>query len=96
METARTRKEREVLEISGELKVGVEGVNEVDELLKLLVRARGSADTVIDVTEEEVGFRASVASEEGLFHVSYEEAGIAWVHAGTHGHPCQLLEGFSV
>eukprot|EP00061_Rhincodon_typus_P002281 g17073.t1 len=63
-------------------KVGVEGVSKVDELFEIPVGARGDADTVIDVTEEKVGDRASVTVEEGLFHVSYEEAGIAWAHAG--------------
>eukprot|EP00061_Rhincodon_typus_P000751 g12650.t1 len=65
--------ERGIGDGPGELKVVVEGVREVDELFKLLVGARGSADTVVDVTEEEVGDRASVASEKGLFYVSYKE-----------------------
>eukprot|EP00061_Rhincodon_typus_P001178 g13955.t1 len=51
-----------------EVKVGVEDVSKVDELFKLLVGARGCADTVINITEEEVGDGASVAAEEGLFH----------------------------
>eukprot|EP00061_Rhincodon_typus_P008640 g31432.t1 len=37
----------------GEFEIGVKGVGKVDELVKLLVGARGSADTVIDVAEEE-------------------------------------------
>eukprot|EP00061_Rhincodon_typus_P018218 g47307.t1 len=57
----------------GELKVGLKGVCKVDELFKLLMGARGSTDTVIDVAEEEVGDRAGVAAEKGLFHISYEE-----------------------
>eukprot|EP00061_Rhincodon_typus_P002239 g16967.t1 len=73
--------ERGIKDGPGELNVGVEGVSEVGELFELLVGARGGADTAIDVTEEEVGNRASVASEEALFHISYKEAGIAWVHA---------------
>eukprot|EP00061_Rhincodon_typus_P000509 g11926.t1 len=60
----------------GELTVGVEDVSEVDELFEVLMGAQGGADTVIDIMEEEVGNRASVASEEGLLHISYEEAGI--------------------
>eukprot|EP00061_Rhincodon_typus_P006975 g28167.t1 len=47
--------ERNIRDGPGELNVGVEGVGEVDELFELLVRARGGADTVIDVMEEEVG-----------------------------------------
>eukprot|EP00061_Rhincodon_typus_P006649 g27511.t1 len=39
----------------GEFEVGVKGISKVDEQFKLLVGAQGSADTVIDVTEEEVG-----------------------------------------
>eukprot|EP00061_Rhincodon_typus_P017091 g45635.t1 len=50
----------------GEFEVGVKGVSKVDELLKLLVGAQGSADTVINVAEEEVGDSASVAAEKGL------------------------------
>eukprot|EP00061_Rhincodon_typus_P011016 g35714.t1 len=56
-------------------------------IFKLLVGVQGSADTVINVVEEEVGFRASVAAEEGLFHVSYEEAGIAWAYAVSMATP---------
>eukprot|EP00061_Rhincodon_typus_P009248 g32600.t1 len=63
---------------SGEFEVGVEGVSKIDELFKLLVGAGGSIDTVIEVMVEEVGNQASVAAEEGLFHVSYKGAGIAW------------------
>eukprot|EP00061_Rhincodon_typus_P001252 g14176.t1 len=70
--------ERSIRDGPGELKVGVKDVSEVDELFELLMGARGGADTVIDVTEEEVGDRTSIALEEGLFHVSYKEAGIAW------------------
>eukprot|EP00061_Rhincodon_typus_P006708 g27649.t1 len=48
-------------------------VSKVNELFKLLVGARSSADTVIDVAEEEVGgHNASVTAEKGLFHESYE------------------------
>eukprot|EP00061_Rhincodon_typus_P002957 g18911.t1 len=71
----------------GEFEVDVKGVSKVDELFKLLMVARGSADSVIDVAEEELmGDNVSVAAEEGLFHISYEEACIAWVYAGAHGH----------
>eukprot|EP00061_Rhincodon_typus_P004354 g22374.t1 len=55
--------ERGIRDGPGELDVGVEGVSKVDELFKLLVRAQGGADTVIDVAEEEVGDSASVAAE---------------------------------
>eukprot|EP00061_Rhincodon_typus_P001003 g13410.t1 len=82
MEIERSRKGRGIGDGPGELKIGVEGVNEVDELFQLLMGARGGVDVVIDVMEEEVGDRASVALKEGLFHVSYKEAGIAWAHAG--------------
>eukprot|EP00061_Rhincodon_typus_P003446 g20092.t1 len=58
----------------GELEVGVKGVSKIDELSKLLMGVRGRAKTVIDVTEKEVGDSASVAAEEGLFHVPYKEA----------------------
>eukprot|EP00061_Rhincodon_typus_P010708 g35211.t1 len=37
----------------GELEVGVKGVSKVDELFKLPVGAQGSADTVINLAEEE-------------------------------------------
>eukprot|EP00061_Rhincodon_typus_P002766 g18405.t1 len=81
METERSRKETEVIrDGSGELPVGVEGVSKVDELFELLMGTRGIADTVIDIMEKEVGNGASVAAEQGLFHVSYKEAGIAWDH----------------
>eukprot|EP00061_Rhincodon_typus_P013303 g39596.t1 len=40
----------------GEFEVGVKGVSKVDELFKLFVGARGSANAVIDVAEEEVVF----------------------------------------
>eukprot|EP00061_Rhincodon_typus_P019188 g9757.t1 len=63
--------ERGIRDGPGELKLGVEGFGEVDELFDLLVGARGGVNTVINVTEEEVVFRASVATEEGLFHVTY-------------------------
>eukprot|EP00061_Rhincodon_typus_P018476 g47656.t1 len=76
----------------GEFEVRVKDVVEVDELFKLLVGARGGADTVINVAEEEVGDGASVALEEGLFHVSYKEAGIAWAHTSAHSHPSGLQE----
>eukprot|EP00061_Rhincodon_typus_P000200 g10884.t1 len=69
--------ERGIRDGPDELQVGVEGVGEVDELVELLVGAQCGTDTVIDVMEEEVGLRASVATEEGLFHVTYKEAGIA-------------------
>eukprot|EP00061_Rhincodon_typus_P007800 g29846.t1 len=39
---------------------------------------------------EEATSGASVAAEEGLFHISYEEAGIAWAHAGSRGHLLSL------
>eukprot|EP00061_Rhincodon_typus_P006221 g26623.t1 len=82
METERSRKERELSEmVQVNLGLGVKAIGKVDELFKLLVGARGSANTVINVAEEEVGDRATVAVEEGLFHVPYEEAGIAWAHA---------------
>eukprot|EP00061_Rhincodon_typus_P003608 g20509.t1 len=61
-------------ESPGEFEVVVTGVSKVDELFELLVGAGGGADTVIVITEEEVGDGASVAAEEGLFHVSYKEA----------------------
>eukprot|EP00061_Rhincodon_typus_P011185 g36020.t1 len=38
----------------GEFEVGVRGVSKVDELFNLLMGARGSANTVINVAEEEV------------------------------------------
>eukprot|EP00061_Rhincodon_typus_P008041 g30297.t1 len=37
----------------GEFEVGVKGVDKVDELFKLLMRAQGNADIVINVVEEE-------------------------------------------
>eukprot|EP00061_Rhincodon_typus_P005911 g25997.t1 len=47
----------------GAFEVGLTGVSKVNELFKLLVGARGGVNTVINVAEE-----------EGLFHISYEEA----------------------
>eukprot|EP00061_Rhincodon_typus_P010011 g33946.t1 len=58
----------------------VKVVSDVDELLKLLMGAQGSANTVIDVAEEEVRDGAGEIVEEGLFHVPYEETDIAWTH----------------
>eukprot|EP00061_Rhincodon_typus_P002021 g16397.t1 len=81
METERSRKWREVSEM-----VWVNFRCKVLVKFKLLMGARGGADAVIDVAEEEVGDGARVAAEEGLFHVPYKEAGIAWAHAGSHGH----------
>eukprot|EP00061_Rhincodon_typus_P003877 g21198.t1 len=78
----------------GEIKVGVKGVSKVDELFELLVGAQGGTDTVIDVTEEEVGDGASVASEEGLFHVTYKEAGISWAYAVPFGPVNKNPKGF--
>eukprot|EP00061_Rhincodon_typus_P012536 g38325.t1 len=66
----------------GEFEVGVKGVGEVDELFELLMGVRGSTDAVINIAEEEVTDGASVTVEEGLFYVSYREAGIAQIHAG--------------
>eukprot|EP00061_Rhincodon_typus_P013296 g39585.t1 len=60
----------------GEFEVRVKGVGKVDELFKL-IGARGSADTVISVAEEEVRDDASVTAEEGLFHISYKRQ--AWL-----------------
>eukprot|EP00061_Rhincodon_typus_P003259 g19653.t1 len=53
----------------GEFEVGVRSVSKVDELFKFLVGIQGSAYTVIDVAEEEVGNSASVTAEEDLFHI---------------------------
>eukprot|EP00061_Rhincodon_typus_P007954 g30140.t1 len=68
----------------GEFEVRVKGVGEVDELFELFVGARSSTNTVINVVEEEVRAGANVTAEEGLFHVSHEEAGIARIHTGAH------------
>eukprot|EP00061_Rhincodon_typus_P004798 g23453.t1 len=38
----------------GEFEVGMKGVGKVDELFKLLMGVRGSADTIINVMGEEV------------------------------------------
>eukprot|EP00061_Rhincodon_typus_P002783 g18448.t1 len=57
----------------------MKGVSKVDELFKLLVGTRGSADTILSVAEQEVGDSASGTAEKGLFHISYEEAGISWL-----------------
>eukprot|EP00061_Rhincodon_typus_P008924 g31979.t1 len=46
--------ERGVGDGPSEFEVGVKGVNKVDELFKLLMGAQGSADTVINVAEEEI------------------------------------------
>ncbi|MBB6725643.1 hypothetical protein, partial [Proteus mirabilis] len=64
----------------------------MDELFNLLVGARGSTDTFSDVAEEKVGSGASVAAEDGLFHISNKEAGIAGAHAGAHGYSFGLEE----
>eukprot|EP00061_Rhincodon_typus_P009333 g32761.t1 len=64
----------------------VEGVGEVDELFELLVGAQYRTNAVIYIAEKEVGDGAGVVAEEGMFHESYKEAGIARVHAGAHGH----------
>eukprot|EP00061_Rhincodon_typus_P005812 g25782.t1 len=68
----------------GEFKVVVKC--KVDELFKLLMKARGNTDTVINVAGEEVRDGASVTAEERLFHISYEEAAIAWTHMSAHSH----------
>eukprot|EP00061_Rhincodon_typus_P017064 g45594.t1 len=54
METERSRKGREVLEVvQVNLRLGVKGVSKVDELFKILMGAQDSAKIVIDVEEEE-------------------------------------------
>eukprot|EP00061_Rhincodon_typus_P013956 g40669.t1 len=45
--------ERSIRDGPGEVEVGVKDVSKVDELFKLLMGARGGADTIIDVAEEE-------------------------------------------
>eukprot|EP00061_Rhincodon_typus_P009658 g33317.t1 len=48
----------------------------LSDMKSLLWALSGSPDTVINVAEEEVKNGAGVTAEEGLFHISYEEAGI--------------------
>eukprot|EP00061_Rhincodon_typus_P003684 g20710.t1 len=86
MEAERSRKETGIGDGPGEFEVVVKCVGKADDLFKLLMGPRGSTDIVIDVAEEEVGDSASVTAEKGLFHVPYEEAGIAWAHASAHNH----------
>eukprot|EP00061_Rhincodon_typus_P014452 g41475.t1 len=76
----------------GEFEVGVKGIGEVDELIKLLMRAQGSTITLISIAEEEVRDGAHVTVEEGLFHVSYKEAGIAWTHTGANSYTFALWD----
>eukprot|EP00061_Rhincodon_typus_P011750 g37000.t1 len=61
METERSRNGKEISEmVQVNLRLGVKDVSKVDELFKLLMGARGSTDTDIDVTEEEMMVRAGV------------------------------------
>eukprot|EP00061_Rhincodon_typus_P011438 g36445.t1 len=76
----------------GEFEDWVEHVNEVDSLLKLLTGARGSTDAVINIVEKEMRDGAGVVMEEGLFHESYKETGIAQAHASAHRHPFWFSE----
>ncbi|GCC19524.1 hypothetical protein chiPu_0000047 [Chiloscyllium punctatum] len=56
------------------------------------VQVNLSTNTIIDVAEEKVGDGASVAAEDGLFHISDEEAGIAGAYVGAHGYSFGLEE----
>eukprot|EP00061_Rhincodon_typus_P008614 g31375.t1 len=80
----------------GEFEVRVKAVSKVDELFKLLMGARGSADTVINVVEEKGRNGASVTAEEELLHVSYEETSIAQTHASARSHPFSLGQSVMV
>eukprot|EP00061_Rhincodon_typus_P013628 g40131.t1 len=73
--------ERGVRNSPGEFEGRVEGAGEVDELLVFLVEARGHTEIVIDIAEKEVRDGVGVVVEEGLFHKSYIEAGIAQARA---------------
>eukprot|EP00061_Rhincodon_typus_P011105 g35883.t1 len=78
----------------GEFQIRVKDVGEVDELFKLLVGLPSSTDAVIKVVEEEVRDGASVPAEQELFHISYEEAGIAWTYKlSVHGEYEMLESG---
>eukprot|EP00061_Rhincodon_typus_P007603 g29452.t1 len=80
--------EGDVRNSPGEFEGGVEGVGKVNELLVVFMKARDCTDVVINIAEEEVRDSASVVVEEGLFHESYKEAGIAQ----AYDHPFGLLE----
>eukprot|EP00061_Rhincodon_typus_P005979 g26134.t1 len=56
METEVQEGEESIGNGPGEFEVGVKCVRKVDELFELLVGARGGADTVIDIAEEEGGW----------------------------------------
>ncbi|GCC35379.1 hypothetical protein chiPu_0013862 [Chiloscyllium punctatum] len=74
----------------GEFEVKMNGVGEVDKLFNLLIGAQGSTNTVFDVGK--IGDGASVAVEDGLFHVPDEEADLAGAHVGAPGYPFGLEE----
>eukprot|EP00061_Rhincodon_typus_P013809 g40408.t1 len=69
-----------------DFEVLVEGVGKVDELFELLTEHE-AAPIAFNIAKKEARDGASVVVEEGLFHESYKEAGIAQAHVGAYGHP---------
>lgn len=58
----------------------------VNEIEKFCTGAGGSPNTVVNVSEKELGAGANVQFKQGLFNVTYKKAGIGGIHESVHGY----------